>query len=1634
MRMLKNGLMILFLLLASTAMLGSGVAGAESNDGYIMNVTVSGNYNLDLTFANHTSSTTNGNWIELNGGEDFRLPNPVSFTYNGVNKSDFSVEGYNVAVELKLDNYTNHTISYPYETHPMYVNTTGKNDVSFSFDGLTAFGTEDVEVSLVKTNISELSGIFSDIKNGDTNSFTDLINRMKSGAVPYTLDSSGNIDGGNYDSLSAGDYVLIIKLADENTILSTTAFTVLDYDSTTSVSANEDNVAVDFNLLNAHESQYTYDAILVKESEYKADVFMQYNETSDGLNASLNGNPLVDGLSLVGLDISNPTSSDLKNMSGIENIAAVENTSVSNATTLNIPTTGLSAGNYILFTTARSGSDLLAFDQSEVNLTNYDFEMTVNTTSQTVEQNENASYLVNLTNTGNIEDTINLSTSSSKAELNETSVTLAAGESAHIKMNVSSADIGEHSINVMAEGSEYTESINTKTTVIDALDVSVDSTSKAVVTGQNASYIITVENNGNKQHTYNLTATKEAGGDVTDYLLDDSVTLSPGGSTHITYNVSSNDNDTYVHNIVVEDSKNPYITETLSLATTVNTKPIYAVSVNSNTTDQSVDAGTNATYAITITNNGNTDDTYDISVVNQQADYASFNTSSVPLDSGESETRLLNVSSKDGGTYDVKVVAQSQESAEYDSVITTTKVNNYGLTLSADSYSATAKPGEPVNYTLTLKNTGNVEDNFTLSNPTNDDNLIMRDAINNLAAGDTATFEVALSNSTNVTATIKASSEGDNNENTSLELDLVVEETDRYGVALSIDPVSNTMEIKDTKSYTLKIRNTGNVEDTFILSTTSDYATLDSETITLAAGEVGYTQMTVEGINETGTYTIPVSVVSDTDENADAQKTAFIEVVEAVSMKVTPATQTVTYGEPAEYVVKIINTGAQTHTYNLEVSENSSNTTAVLNRATIPDLAVGESEKVDFTFNNTGSADRLIEATLLVSVKGETYKNETSVASALYLAEDVYGVSIEADEDKQAIKSGKNATYFLTVSNLGNTNDTFNLTTTGENVSLVESLELNASGTADSKEVVTLDHWPTAPGEHKIYVTVESTNATDTVKLITRVVEVEGNELSNSEIDDESTVKISNVTNSEIKNSLIVDSNVTNSEIKDSVVNKSTVIDSELKNLEINDGYIKANLIYNGTIIVDDTEYEVNEPEGITPDDLVEGTDDLDSSISGVGGEETSVEAKNSGVKLTIGNNKSIVGGSIKVQKTKTPSKGVGQPDFQSSGSFLKFDESENVNDSMEYVFINMSYKEDEIGDIEENDLQPYWYDEDNDKWVILQPGNPEFCLDTGVNTDENYVWAKVTHFSTYSMGTPTEDTSTEEESKTSADGGSGAAISAEPYENVESKGVDSKYIGRNVKAAYSFAEGSGPVENITFTPQINAGYTSVMVEVLKDTSTLVDTKPSGLLYSNINIWIGSRLNEDVIDNVTISFSVDKNWLDENDVDAANIRLLRYTTEWTPLSTTMTGEDEDRVYYTAQTPGFSSFAIVADTDAEPVTEPADIEAEFSATPVEGQSPLEVTFTAEADNADSWQWEFGDGSTSTEQNPTHTYEEPGTYTVVLTVEGEGGVDVVEKTDLITVTAQEEDKGIPGFEAIFAIAGLLAVAGLLRRRKL
>jgi len=75
---------------------------------------------------------------------------------------------------------------------------------------------------------------------------------------------------------------------------------------------------------------------------------------------------------------------------------------------------------------------------------------------------------------------------------------------------------------------------------------------------------------------------------------------------------------------------------------------------------------------------------------------------------------------------------------------------------------------------------------------------------------------------------------------------------------------------------------------------------------------------------------------------------------------------------------------------------------------------------------------------------------------------------------------------------------------------------------------------------------------------------------------------------------------------------------------------------------------------------------------------------------------------------------------------------------------------------------------------------------------------------------------------------------------------------------------------------------------------------------------------------------------------------------------------------------------------------------FGAHPTSGVVPLTVQFTDQSKGEIThWAWDFGDGNTSTVQNPSHTYETLGNYTVSLTVTNSGGSDTRTRTDYIQV---------------------------------
>jgi PKD repeat protein len=89
-------------------------------------------------------------------------------------------------------------------------------------------------------------------------------------------------------------------------------------------------------------------------------------------------------------------------------------------------------------------------------------------------------------------------------------------------------------------------------------------------------------------------------------------------------------------------------------------------------------------------------------------------------------------------------------------------------------------------------------------------------------------------------------------------------------------------------------------------------------------------------------------------------------------------------------------------------------------------------------------------------------------------------------------------------------------------------------------------------------------------------------------------------------------------------------------------------------------------------------------------------------------------------------------------------------------------------------------------------------------------------------------------------------------------------------------------------------------------------------------------------------------------------------------------------------------------------------AAFSASLTSGYAPLTIRFTDRSTGpATSWKWSFGDGTSSTQMNPSHTYNRLGKYNVSLTVRNAAGINKVTKRSFINVNALKPP--LPAFSA-------------------
>jgi PGF-pre-PGF domain-containing protein len=244
--------------------------------------------------------------------------------------------------------------------------------------------------------------------------------------------------------------------------------------------------------------------------------------------------------------------------------------------------------------------------------------------------------------------------------------------------------------------------------------------------------------------------------------------------------------------------------------------------------------------------------------------------------------------------------------------------------------------------------------------------------------------------------------------------------------------------------------------------------------------------------------------------------------------------------------------------------------------------------------------------------------------------------------------------------------------------------------------------------------------------------------------------------------------------------------------------------------------------------------------------------------------------------------------------------------------------------------------------------------------------------------------------SSSSSSGGSGG-VSPEPQSNVEVKELSQTSVinGKNVK--FDFSRNVTSVVYVNFDSKKTTGKTTTIVEMLKGKSTLVSWLSSDEVYKYLNIWVGNGgfATSKNIENAVVCFKVEKSWIQKKKIDKSTITLNRYNDKiWNQLLTTLSGEDDNYLYFTAKTPGFSSFAITGKSTATRTIQPA---VDKTQNPTVNETQNNITGGSTAVNADK--------TPEQKKNPS-SFEKGGTKA-------------------------------PGFESICGILSLLAV--FLHKRK-
>ena len=643
----------------------------------------------------------------------------------------------------------------------------------------------------------------------------------------------------------------------------------------------------------------------------------------------------------------------------------------------------------------------------------------------------------------------------------------------------------------------YTQKATSESIAYGVTLAGVGTLSKTANTGVETSYTLRVTNTGNTSDTISLSTS----GVTSARLSQDSVALDANASTNVTLTIPGTAlTSAGQYKAMVTASSQGDSSKTAQITTTTTVPNAYGVTLAGvgNLTKETADASSGVTYSIRVTNTGNTSDT--ISLTTSGDATATISPSTLLINQGDSHTVTLTVPGNaltKAGAYEVNVTATSQgddtETAEITTTTTVLHVYDIALEGVGELTTETADASDGVTYVLKVTNNGNTDDVIDLA--TQGIPVTLSQTSVTLASG--ASAEVMLTISGDVLALaseyyvrVTATSQGDNNQTAETTATITVLPV--YGVTLASDTLTGTtMDMVAGVTYTLTVTNTGNTDDTLLLSSSAevgiggavlgsfnlpnseepDMAQLE---IMLGAGESAEVEFTASGdlLTQPGEYEIVVTATSQRDDTESVEVTTTTTILPVYGVTLASDTLTGTTTDMVAgvtYTLTVTNTGNTNDTIVLGSSAEVGIGGAVLGSFNLPNseepdmaqleimLGAGESAEVEFT----ASGDLLTqpgeyEIVVTATSQGDTEKTaQLTTTTTIAAVPPEYGVNLEGVGELKGATWDflTGVTYTLKVTNTGNTEDTIVIGSSAEVG--IEGSVLGAFSLSDDEEVPT---------------------------------------------------------------------------------------------------------------------------------------------------------------------------------------------------------------------------------------------------------------------------------------------------------------------------------------------------------------------------------------------------------------------------------------------------------------------------------------------------------------------------------------------------------------------------------------------------